>query len=51
MLIVHGTPNEIQQIEEKIETIKTDLQSKSIDDPYIHRFWVETFDYRQDFIT
>lgn len=50
MLIVHGTPNEIQQIEEKVETIKTDLQSKSIDDPHIQRLWVEIFDYRQDLI-
>jgi len=50
MLIIQGTPNEIQQIEEKVETIKTDLQNKSIDDPHIQRLWVETFDYRQNFI-
>ncbi|CAF3338490.1 unnamed protein product [Rotaria sp. Silwood2] len=50
MLIIQGTPNEIQQIEEKVETIKTDLQNKSIDDPHIQRLWIETFDYRQNFI-
>lgn len=50
MFIVHDTRDEIQQIEEKVETIKADLQNKSIDDPHVQRLWAETFNYRQNFI-
>ena len=50
VFIVRGTHDEIEQIEEKVETIKADLQSKSIDDPHVQRLWAETFNYRQNFI-
>ncbi|CAF1478932.1 unnamed protein product [Rotaria sordida] len=48
--IIQDTPNEIQQMEEKAETLKTNFQNKSIDDQHYQRLWLETFDYRQNFI-
>ncbi|CAF1390962.1 unnamed protein product [Rotaria sordida] len=37
-------------MEEKAETLKTIFQNKSIDDQHYQHLWLETFDYRQNFI-
>ena len=37
-------------MEEKAETFKTNFQNKSIDDQHYQQLWLETFDYRQNFI-
>ncbi|CAF0981472.1 unnamed protein product [Rotaria sordida] len=48
--IIQDAPNEIQKLEEKAETLKTIFQNKSIDDQHYQHLWLETFDYRQNFI-
>ncbi|CAF4909723.1 unnamed protein product, partial [Rotaria sp. Silwood1] len=43
--IIQDTPNEIQQMEEKAEILKTNFQNKSSDDQHYQQLWLETFDY------
>ncbi|CAF1518202.1 unnamed protein product [Rotaria magnacalcarata] len=48
--LLDDSPHTIQQIDEKIEIIKRNFQNGSLEDENFKQLWLETLDYRLDFI-